>query len=303
MFRSEGCSAEGREEENNNLTVDMMEYENLSKQTKIPVLGLGTWEIGGGMSRNTSEDAEGVTAIKKAIELGYTHIDTAEMYGAGHSEELVGLAINDLDRESLFITTKVLPQHLQYKDCIKAAEGSLKRLKTDYIDLYLIHVPNPEIPIKETMHAMDLLLVQQKIRFIGVSNFSVEQLKEAQEYTENKIVNNQIEYNLLTRHSGMYNTNIETEIIPFCQENDIIITAWKPLVKGSLFRERNKLLEEISEKYNKTIGQIAINWLITKKNIITIPKSTNTEHLKENLGALGWKLDREDMKRLDEEFR
>jgi len=255
------------------------------------------------MSRDASRDAEGITVIEKAIELGYTHIDTAEMYGGGHSEELIGLAINGFDRESLFITTKVLPQHLEYDDCIKAAEGSLRRLQTDHIDLYLIHIPNPEIPIEETMQAMDALVRQGKIRFIGVSNFSVEQLKEAQDYTENKIVNNQIEYNLLTRHSGMYNENIESEIIPFCQENDIIITAWKPLVKGELFRGRNKLLEELTTKYNKTLAQIAINWLITKKNIITIPKSINTEHLKENLGAMGWHLSEDDMKRLDEEFR
>jgi len=266
-------------------------------------LGLGTWEIGGGMSRDTSKDMEGVAAIKKAIELGYTHIDTAEMYGAGHSEELVGLAINDFDRESLFITTKVLPQHLRYNDCIKAAESSLKRLKTEYIDLYLIHIPSSEIPVKETMRAMNYLVEQKKIRFVGVSNFSVKQLKEAGKYAENKIVNNQIEYNLLTRHSGAYNVHIESEIVPFCQENDIIITAWKPLAGGRLFREENRLLEEISKDYNKTLSQIAINWLISKKNIITIPKSTNTEHLKENLGALGWKLGEEDMKRLDEEFR
>ncbi len=255
------------------------------------------------MSSDTSRDEESVAAIKKAMELGYTHIDTAEMYGAGHSEELVGLAINGIDRESLFITTKVLPEHLRYNDCIKAAEGSLKRLNTDYIDLYLIHIPNPKIPIKETMQAMDSLVEQKKIKFIGVSNFSVKQLKEAQKYSENKIVNNQIEYNLLTRNSGMYNVDIESEIVPFCQENDIIITAWKPLVKGILFREKNKLLDELVEKNNKTLAQIAINWLISKKNVITIPKSTNTEHLKENLGALGWKLSEEDMKRLDEAFR
>jgi len=255
------------------------------------------------MSRDTNRDDEEIAAIKEAIEFGYTHIDTAEMYGAGHSEELVGLAINGFDRESIFITTKVLPQHLRYDDCVRAAEGSLKRLKTEYIDLYLIHIPSAEIPIKETMRAMDFLIRQQKIRFIGVSNFSVKQLKEAQACAENKIVNNQIEYNLLTRHSGMYNVNIESEIVPFCQENDIIITAWKPLVKGELFRKKNKLLEELATKYNKTLSQIAINWLISKKNIITIPKSTNTEHLKENLGALGWQLNEEDIKRLDEEFR
>jgi diketogulonate reductase-like aldo/keto reductase len=280
-----------------------MEYKNLTENTKIPVLGLGTWGIGGKTSKDTSKDTEGIAAIKKAIELGYTHIDTAEMYGAGHSEELVGLAIKDFDRDSLFITTKVLPEHLRREDVIKAAEGSLKRLKTDYIDLYLIHIPNPEIPIKETMRAMDTLVGQQKIRFIGVSNFSVEQLKEAQDCTENKIANNQIEYNLQTRHSGMYNVNIESEIIPYCQENDIIITAWAPFDRGRLLQEKNKLLEELREKYKKTISQIAINWLIYKKNIITIPKSSNTSHLKENLGALGWNLYEKDIKKLDEEFR
>jgi diketogulonate reductase-like aldo/keto reductase len=255
------------------------------------------------MSRDTGKDIEEINAIVDAMELGYTHIDTAEMYGAGHSEELIGFAISDFDRKSLFITTKVLPEHLHYDDVIKSAEGSLRRLKTNYIDLYLIHIPNPEIPIRETMKAMDYLVEQKMIRFIGVSNFSVAQIKEAGMYTENKIVNNQIEYNLLTRHSGMYNTNIESEIIPFCQENGIIITAWKPLVKGKLMSEENKLLEEISEKYKKTRAQIALNWLISKKNIITIPKSTNIEHLKENLGALEWKLSEEDIKRLDTEFR
>jgi diketogulonate reductase-like aldo/keto reductase len=292
-----------REEEDNILKIDIMEYKNLTKNTKIPVLGLGTWSIGGRMSKDTRKDKEEIDAIKKAIDFGYNHIDTAEMYGAGHSEELVGLAINGFERESLFITTKVLPEHLRYKDLIKAAEGSLKRISSDYIDLYLIHVPNPKIPIKETMRAMDTLLRQKKIRFIGVSNFSVKQLKEAQKYTENKITNNQIEYNLLTRHSGMYNSDIEKEIIPFCQKNDIIITAWAPLAKGKLIREKPKLLEEIAEKYKKTKVQVALNWLISKKNIITIPKSTNIDHLKENLGAIGWKLEPEDMKRLDERFK
>lgn len=276
-----------------------MEYKKLTENQKIPVLGLGTWEVGGGMSRRTRNDEEEITAIEKAIKLGYTHIDTAEMYGAGHSEELVGNAIANFDRESLFLTTKVLPEHLHYNELIEAAEGSLRRLNTDYIDLCLIHIPNPEIPVKETMEAMDRLVEQGKVRYIGVSNFSVEQLKEAQEYTDNKIVNNQIEYNLLTRHSGQYNKNIESEIIPFCQRNDIIVTAWSPLARGEIFGGKYELLEEIAEKYAKTKAQIALNWLISKKNIITIPKSTNLKHLKENLGALGWRLEEEDLEKLN----
>jgi len=281
-----------------------MEFEMLAGDTKIPVLGLGTWDMGGGMESDTTNDKENIYAIKSAIKLGITHIDTAEMYGRGHTEELVGEAINDFNRKTLFITTKVLPENLRYDDVIASVKKSLRRLKTGYIDLYLIHIPNPKIPIQETMKAMDFLVEHELIKFVGVSNFSVEQMKQAQRYTQNKIVANQIEYNLLVRNQpGEYTSDMESTIIPYCQENGILVIAYRPLERGRLARPGFKILDELAKKYDKTQAQIAINWLISKKGVITIPKATNLEHLTENLGAIGWKLKPKDIRELENEFR
>lgn len=283
-----------------------MDYKSLTDNFKIPVIGFGTWGIGGFMEADYSKDKEAVRAIKYAIELGYSHIDTAELYGAGHTEELIGNAIKDLDRSKLIITSKVFKTNLKYDDVIASCKRSLKRLQTDYIDIYLIHAPNPEIPLEETVKALDHLVDQKIVKFIGVSNFSVEQMQEAQKYSKNKIVANQIPYNLATRNINLdRNTgrvgsciNMESEIIPYCQENDIIAMAYRPLERGFLLRP-NSLLDNLSKKYGKTKAQIAINWLVSKKNVITIPKSTNPYHLKENLGAIGWYLSDEDIKLLD----
>lgn len=279
-----------------------MEFKKLTDSITIPVIGLGTWTIGGGDEADTMYDKEDISAIKTAIKLGITHIDTAEAYAQGHTEELAGRAIGGFDRKSLFITSKVSPEHLSYDDLLASAKGSLRRLNTDYIDLYLIHAPNPDIPIQETMKAMDSLVEQKLIRCMGVSNFSVEQIKEAQKYTKNKIVANQIEYNLLVRNEGRVTNDMESKIIPYCQENNILIIAWRPLAKGELAKPGFKILDELAKKYNKAQSQIAINWLISKKGIVTITKSTKVEHLKENLGAIGWKLKQEDIDRLNNEF-
>ena len=277
-----------------------MEYKSISN-IKIPSLGLGTWLIGGDKEADYSDDKNAIKAIKTAIELGYNHIDTAELYGNGHCEELIGEAIKDFDRKQLFITSKVRGSKLKYDAVIKSAKESLKRLQTDYIDLYLIHAPNPDIPIEETMKAFDYLINQNLVKYIGVSNFKVEQLIEAQKHTKNKIVANQIEYSLLTRNKGTYSGNVdmESKTIPYCQENDIIIMAERPLERGLILKS-HPLLDKLELKYNKTKAQIAMNWLISKKNVITIPKSTNKNRLKENLGSLGWKLENEDIRLLDE---
>lgn len=279
-----------------------MEFKKLTDTIAIPVLGLGTWTIGGGDVADTTYDSEDISAIKNAIKLGITNIDTAEAYAQGYTEELVGRAISGFDRKNLFITSKVSPEHLSYEELIVSAKGSLRRLNTDYIDLYLIHAPNPDISIQETMKAMDFLVEQKLIRCMGVSNFSVEQIKEAQKYTKNKIVANQIEYNLLVRNEGRVTNDMESKIIPYCQENNILVIAWRPLAKGELAKPGFKILDELAKKYNKAQSQIAINWLISKKGIVTITKSTKVEHLKENLGAIGWKLQQEDIDRLNNEF-
>jgi len=276
-----------------------MEYKEIDS-FKIPILGLGTWQIGGELEKSTRNDLGDIELIQKAIEMGITHIDTAELYGVGHCEEVVGEAIKKFDREKVFITTKVGNTHLAYDNVIAAMDASLKRLQTSYVDLYLIHSSSSEIPLSETMKAMDKLVEDGKAKFIGVSNFSVEQLKEAQKYSKNKIVANQIEYNLITRNNGENNINVESEIIPYCQKNGIIVIAYRPLAKGKIVDSLNVLLQELAEKYSKTKSQIALNWLILKNNVITIPGSKSHEQLEENLGAIGWNLSNEDMKRLDE---
>lgn len=283
-----------------------MEFKELTDGVKIPVLGLGTWTIGGKKRADRTHDEECIHAIRTAIELGITHIDTAKFYANGHAEELVGEAIQEFKREYLFITTKVdsitQPENLRYDNLISEAEKSLKRLRTSYVDLYLIHMPRSKIPIEETMSAMDYLAENKLTRFIGVSNFSVEQLREAQKHAENRIVADQIEYNLLVRNCGSDTKNVESEIIPYCRENGVLVIAHRPLAEGRLTRIGIRLLDELAEKYRKTQAQIALNWLISKPNLTTIPKSVNIVHIKENLGALGWRLDKEDMRRLDNNF-
>lgn len=279
-----------------------MEFKELNDSVKISVLGIGTWKMGGGLMVDRTRDKECILAIKTAIRLGMTHIDTAELYGNGHAEELVGEAIQEFKREELFIATKVKPDNLRYEDLIFAAKRSLKRLRISHIDLYLIHGFNPDIPIEETMKAMDYLVKSKITRSIGVSNFSVEQIKEAQKHAKNKIVANQIEYNLLTRNRGQFTNDMESKIIPYCQKNGIMVIAYRPIAKGELAKPGIKLLDELAEKYGKTQTQIAFNWLISKPNIVTIPKAVKIEHIKENLGAIGWRLSEEDMQRLDYYF-
>ena len=279
-----------------------MEFKELSDSVKISVLGIGTWKMGGGLSADSTHDKEEILAIKAAVRLGMTHIDTAELYGSGHAEELVGEAIREFKREELFITTKVKSENLRYMDLISAAKRSLKRLRTSYIDLYLIHSPNPDIPIEETMKAMDCLVENKLTRFIGVSNFSVEQIEEAQKHAKNKIIANQIEYNLLTRNRGQFTNDMESKIIPYCQKNGILVITHRPLAKGELAKPGIRLLDEIAEKYGKTQAQIALNWLISKPNIVTIPKAVRIAHIEENLGATGWRLSKGDIHRLDYDF-
>lgn len=254
------------------------------------------------MTTDRTHDKEAILAIKTAIRLGITHIDTAELYGDGHAEELVGEAIKEFDRKSLFITTKVKWSNLRYEDVISAVKRSLRRLKTDYIDLYLVHTPIRSVPIEETMKAMDYVAEYKLARFIGVSNFSVEQMEEAQQYAKNKIAANQVEYNLLIRNVGQHTKDMESKIVPYCQRNNIAVIAYRPLANGELAKPGIRLLDELAKKYGKTQAQIAINWLISKQNVVTIPKAVKIDHIKENLGAIGWKLSEGDIQRLNHDF-
>jgi diketogulonate reductase-like aldo/keto reductase len=271
-----------------------------AKQTEdfsLPALGLGTWQMGGRYERDPNNDDErDVDAIRYAIRSGIRHIDTAEIYAAGHAEEIVAQAIKGTPREELFITTKVSDEHLRYDDILRACEGSLNRLGAAYIDLYLVHAPNPAIPLQETVRAMDALVESKLIRFIGVSNFHVPLLEEAQSYAKHKIVNNQIHYALYARAFE------ENGTIEYCQKNDIIVTAYRPLGKGKLTQKGNSRIDALAVKYGKTPAQIALNWLVQKPNVVAIFKSSNADHIRENLGAIGWQLSEEDTKELDAKY-
>jgi diketogulonate reductase-like aldo/keto reductase len=254
-----------------------MRYETLFDGKKIPVIGLGTWNIGGGMSSDYSADEKNIRSIQNAIYMGYTHIDTAQMYGAGHTEVLVGRAVKPFRRNELFITTKVWSSNLSRRDVLKGVEESLKRLDQLYIDLLLIHWPNPAIPIEETMGAFNELVHEGTVKYVGVSNFSLAQLLEAQKQSDVPIATNQVEYNVLCREPE------QNGMLEYCQKNGVILTAYEPLGKGSVLRHRT--LQEIAKLYTITVAQLAIYWLLNKPKVITIPKSTNEKHLRENIAV------------------
>jgi len=268
----------------------VVEYKQLGKtDTRVPAIGQGTMGIGGYFTEDSIRDDAYLDALKLGIECGMTLIDTAEAYGAGHSEKLVGRAVKDC-RKDVFIATKVSPEHLTCDSVLKSAEGSLSRLQTDYIDLYQIHLPNPTVPLEETLRAMEKLIIDGKIRYVGVSNFSLKQLKAANRMFRDGIASTQIEYNLFDRTA-------EADIIPYCEQEGISIFAYSPLDQGRISSGSNqtRVMQEIAKKYNKTIAQIALKWLVSKPSVIAIPKAASTNHIKENASATDFGLAEEDI--------
>lgn len=271
-----------------------MEYKLIAQNTPIAALGLGTWKIGGNIiSADHTRDHDYILAIQRAVNAGLTHIDTAEIYGVGHTEELVGKAIKKFDRQKLFITSKISPHHLfTQNQILNHAYQSLQRLAISYLDLYLIHAPNPLVSIKSVMEVFDKLIGLELVRFIGVSNFSKNQLITAQKFAKNKIVTNQIHYSLLHQDP-------KKELLPYCQKTGVALTAYSPLEQGQLVAGRFPQLDQIAPKYKKTASQVAIRWLLDQENVITIPKITTKAHLQEVLGSLNWHLRKEDRKVLN----
>jgi len=268
-----------------------MDYVMLGKSVlSVPVLGMGTWgdgfRPGGSVSRS-------VDALRKGLDLGMVLIDTAESYGLGFSEKVVGEAIKGR-RDEVIVATKVSASNLGYDDILRSAEKSLKRLNTKFIDLYQVHSPSSSIPVDETMRAMEHLIDEGKIRSIGVSNFSVDQIKDAQEaLSKCELASNQVKYSLLDRE-------IEFDILPYCQREKITVIAYTPIAGGEVLTMRiSGRLREIGDKYGKTSIQVALNWLLTKPGVIAIPKALNVAHLEENAGAVGWTLSNEDISILE----
>ncbi len=246
----------------------------LKSGNSIPVLGLGTWQLTG---------SKGADSVRKALELGYNHIDTAEVYD-NHRE--VGRSIVGFDRSELWITSKVWRDVLRHDDLHKACDKALSALGIDYMDLYLIHWPNPEIAMAETLKALKELQDMDKIRSIGVSNFTIRHLKEAFE-TGVPISVNQVEF-----HPHLY----QKELLDFCKQNNIIITAYSPLGTGAILKDET--IAQIAEKTSRTPAQVALKWLLGK-GLVVIPKASSEEHLKQNLSVFDWELSGQDIKAID----
>ena len=254
----------------------------LSNGYKIPCIGFGTWQ--------TPDGETAVNAVKEAIKLGYKHIDTAAIYG---NEKSIGKAIKEsgINREELFITSKVWNKERGYKTTLKAFEKTLNDLCIDYLDLYLIHWPASVNQFKdwdninlETWRAMTELYKAGKIKSIGVSNFMPHHLKSLME-TEIKPMVNQIEF-----HVGF----MQEETFKYCNDNNILIEAWSPLGTGKMLD--NETLKEIANKYNKSIAQLCIRWCL-QNNTLPLPKSVTPSRIKENTEIFDFVISDEDMKK------
>ena len=272
-----------------------MNYERLgSSDLMVPEIGLGTWRYTGGPE-----------PLRRGVELGANLIDTAEMY---RTEGAVGEAIARI-RDRIIVATKVLGSHLRYDEVLKAAEQSRRLLAVDRIDLYQIHWPNPRVPIAETMRAMDRLVSDGAVAHVGVSNFSVDEMREAQAAMPNvPIVSNQILYNLRRRSA-------ERDVIPYCRQNDMTVIAYSPLHEGALVGNRggrlrralgrnrdNDVLEAVASEVGKTAAQVALNWVADQEGIIAIPKSNSVERTEANCAASGWSLTMDQRQALERAF-
>ena len=250
-----------------------MELKQLgSTPVQVPAIGFGTWKYSGG-----------IEPLRAVVNRGPCFLDTAESYG---SEELVGEAVRGR-RQDVFLATKVSPRNFRRPDLIRSAENSLRRLGTDYIDLYQLHWPNLTVPVEESMGAMEELVSSGKIRFIGVSNFSARYLRRAQRaLSKSRIVSNQVRYSLIDR-------SIECGLLQYCRETSVTIIAFSPL--GLTFSrmqaaDRERVLFQIASAAGKTEAQVALNWLIAKDNVVAIPKASSVPHAIEDCEAAGWRL-------------
>ncbi|MGC8645159.1 MAG: aldo/keto reductase [Thermoplasmata archaeon] len=301
-----------------------MEYITLGKSDlKVSVIGLGAWQAGAkGWGKIVDSDVK--DAILTSIEMGLNFIDTAEVYGDGHSEEVIGQVIKDF-RDDIVIATKVSGNHLKPEYIERALEGSLRRLNTNYIDLYQIHWPDIYTSLRDTMKTLERLAANGKIRYIGLSNFSVCQIEEARSYLSSMdVVSNQVRYNIIQRE-------IEDEMLPYLTKENISVIAYSPLAQGLLtfkydhasfepsdVRRNNKLfsesnirvissflsvLREISMETGHSVVQIALNWLISKGNVVPIPGAKNRDQATINLQSNGWRLTSEQSRRIEEKYR
>lgn len=290
---------------------------------KVSAVGLGMWQAGGDAWGKDVRDKDCVAAMVRAVGLGVDLVDTAEVYGNGHSEEVVGKAIREVGRDHVFVATKLAGYHGRPRDVDKAIRGSLKRLGVRAIDLYQIHWPDPwdQVPLRDTMKALERAWRAGSIRHIGVSNFAVRDLEDARSHLSRvDIASNQVRYNLLQRE-------IEADVLPYCRREGIAILAWSPLAKGvvtgkyratrrpkdrvrsedDLFKPANlraaarlvSALREIGRPHRMTPAQVALAWFRSRRIVIPIPGAKRPAQAEENVGATGSALLGSEVRRLD----
>lgn len=274
------------------------------KNINITKIGLGTWMMGGDVKANDGHDDEkNIKAIIYALENGINHLDTSESYSGGKSEELIGHAIKKFNRNKIFIATKVREWNLSYDKILLSCFKSLKRLQTDYIDLYYIHKQNSNVDIKEVCNALNYLLDNNIIKNVGLSNVNIKTIKKYNKFLNKKIYAVQNQYNLICRESQ------KKGIIDYCKKNNIKFISWRPIqlsypgVKDSMYKRGTyPLLDNIAKKYNVTNTQIVAKWLLQQENVYIVFKSSNCNHIKEILETEKFKISDKDWNELNDNF-
>jgi len=243
---------------------------------ELPTVGVGTWNLEGEAVRDP---------VRTALDAGYTHVDTAEGY---FNESEIGAVLDEYDREDVFLTSKILPKHLAYESVVEACEASLDRLGTDYLDLYLVHWPNPAISIRETMDAMAHLHEEGLVKNVGVSNFSAYQLSAAQHVSDVPIAVNQIEFHPWFQRP---------DLLDYCRQTDTVVEAAAPLARTEVFED--DVVQELAEEHEKSPAQIILKWA-TERDVVVLPRSSSPDHVRENLDLFSWDLPADALERLDD---
>jgi diketogulonate reductase-like aldo/keto reductase len=254
-----------------------IQTKTLPSGAELPALGLGTYDLGD----HTAD------SVRAALDAGYAHIDTAEGY---RNEAAIGEALAEYDRDEVFLTSKVLAKNLNYESVIESCEASLDRLGTDYLDLYLIHWPNPAISLRETLQAMAELHDRGLVRDVGVSNFSAYQLSCAHHVADVPIAVNQVEYHPWFQRP---------DLVDYCHESDTVIEAAAPLARTAVFDD--EVVADLAETYDKHPAQVVLRWALDN-DVVALPRSATPEHVRAN-ADLDWELDPADRRRLDERDR
>ena len=250
----------------------------LSSGDELPALGLGTWNIDGETVKES---------VRAAIEAGYTHIDTAEGY---RNEAEIGEAIADYDRDDVFLTSKVLAKNLDYDSLIESCEASLDRLGTDYLDLYLIHWPNPAISLRESLDAMGTLHDEGLVRNVGVSNFSAYQLSCAHHISDVPIAVNQIEFHPWFQRP---------DLVEYCRETDTVVEAAAPLARTEIFED--EVVRDLAEKHDVSPARVVLKWAV-ERDVVVLPRSSSPDHVRAN-ADLDFAMGESDLAALDERDR